>query len=630
MKKILLVFTCLIVAKNTNAQSWNLTLNAISGNPNFGTSSNHPINFFTNGTQRMTLSTTGSLRINGLAGTGNRFLQADANGNLVAWTGSGLDANKVLYGDGAWRSNPFSFDGSSVTTSNGATKLGIGIISPANALDVSGDVSATGFVKAPGGFMFSATEGASFSSTDNVITLGKLGAGSPAIDPCLVLANSSVLGWVSAPNFGFVTSQINPPTATSVNAAMRMFIEPTNGSAYIEVSGKDNFNLSNNSLYLNYNCNRNTRINTGANGGYVYLGSSSAASKVFVGDFINMNKHVEIGDPTTGITNAAANTALDINVNSGKGLRFQTTTNTIPLITVENNSNSVLKEAFKIYGDGKTEINTENSEALVIKDPLASGATAFKLLSSGAAEISSNAVNALVVSSASGGPNNFRVLSNGVLEIMSPAQNAFTIKNGNTGPNTFNVKSSGVTEITTAATKAFAVYNANNSNNETFSVNNNGYSEIKVYSPSGMPVPSYGSSAWPITNPRVITVRDMTFNSNAGRDLFVVRADGTVFAREIEINNGDNFPDYVFDKDYKLLSVKEVADFIKTNKHLPGFERAEYYEKNGIAVNALIIKQQEKIEELTLYIIAQEKMFEQQEMQIQDQEKRLRLLECKK
>ena len=102
----------------------------------------------------------------------------------------------------------------------------------------------------------------------------------------------------------------------------------------------------------------------------------------------------------------------------------------------------------------------------------------------------------------------------------------------------------------------------------------------------------------------VIDVRDITNN----KDLFRVNSDGHVFAREVEIKALNlAFPDYVFAKDYKRLSLPELDAFIKVNKHLPGFEKAEYYETNGIKTTDMFVKQQETIENLTLYIIELEK-----------------------
>lgn len=67
------------------------------------------------------------------------------------------------------------------------------------------------------------------------------------------------------------------------------------------------------------------------------------------------------------------------------------------------------------------------------------------------------------------------------------------------------------------------------------------------------------------------------------------------------------WPDYVFAKDYQLLSLKETEDFIKINSHLPGVPSAADVKKEGIDLgesNAVLLK---KIEELTLYMIEADK-----------------------
>jgi len=67
------------------------------------------------------------------------------------------------------------------------------------------------------------------------------------------------------------------------------------------------------------------------------------------------------------------------------------------------------------------------------------------------------------------------------------------------------------------------------------------------------------------------------------------------------------FPDYVFEPGYKLLTLAEVENFISENGHLPEIPNAANVEKNGVELgemNALLLQ---KIEELTLYLIEQDK-----------------------
>ncbi|MBD3332022.1 hypothetical protein GF356_04160 [candidate division GN15 bacterium] len=73
-------------------------------------------------------------------------------------------------------------------------------------------------------------------------------------------------------------------------------------------------------------------------------------------------------------------------------------------------------------------------------------------------------------------------------------------------------------------------------------------------------------------------------------------------------------PDYVFDESYELMSLAELQDFIQSNGHLPRIPTAdEYAQRGGVNVSELQILLLEKIEELTLYTLEQNKRIEQLE-----------------
>lgn len=65
--------------------------------------------------------------------------------------------------------------------------------------------------------------------------------------------------------------------------------------------------------------------------------------------------------------------------------------------------------------------------------------------------------------------------------------------------------------------------------------------------------------------------------------------------------------DFIFEEDYDLRSIKEVESFIKDNGHLPDIPAAKEVETNGMDVGDMNTRLLQKIEELTLYIIQQEK-----------------------
>lgn len=81
---------------------------------------------------------------------------------------------------------------------------------------------------------------------------------------------------------------------------------------------------------------------------------------------------------------------------------------------------------------------------------------------------------------------------------------------------------------------------------------------------------------------------------------------GTIRARELIVETA-GWPDYVFARNYRLRPLAEVEQFINTHHHLPDITPASTMEKNGIPLAEVTTKMMQKIEELTLYVIRQEK-----------------------
>jgi len=86
-------------------------------------------------------------------------------------------------------------------------------------------------------------------------------------------------------------------------------------------------------------------------------------------------------------------------------------------------------------------------------------------------------------------------------------------------------------------------------------------------------------------------------------------------------------PDYVFAEDYGLLTIDQLAEFIKANSHLPNIPSAKEIETNGQDVGELQLKLLEKIEELTLYVIEQQKVIKSQNEENMELKKRLTQIE---
>ena len=95
---------------------------------------------------------------------------------------------------------------------------------------------------------------------------------------------------------------------------------------------------------------------------------------------------------------------------------------------------------------------------------------------------------------------------------------------------------------------------------------------------------------------------------------------GKIKAQEIRVEIA-NWGDYVFTKNYKLLSLKEIETYIAKEGHLPNVPSAKEIEKDAYSLGELTKIQQVKIEELTLYLL-------QQEQKLINQELRLKRLEA--
>ncbi len=91
---------------------------------------------------------------------------------------------------------------------------------------------------------------------------------------------------------------------------------------------------------------------------------------------------------------------------------------------------------------------------------------------------------------------------------------------------------------------------------------------------------------------------------------------GGIHAREMKVTLTAG-ADHVFVSGYKLTPLTELENFVLANKHLPGVASESEMLKYGLDVGSFQIKLLEKIEELTLYIIQQQKDMEKQQKEIE-------------
>ncbi|KRB56699.1 hypothetical protein ASD98_08385 [Flavobacterium sp. Root186] len=113
----------------------------------------------------------------------------------------------------------------------------------------------------------------------------------------------------------------------------------------------------------------------------------------------------------------------------------------------------------------------------------------------------------------------------------------------------------------------------------------------------------------------------VTLNGNVGIGTLTtgthkLAVEGSIGAREIKVQ-ATGWSDFVFKKEYNLPTLEEVEKHIAEKGHLKDIPSEEEVLKNGINLGEMNSKLLQKIEELTLYSIQQNKKIEEQAKEIE-------------
>ena len=96
---------------------------------------------------------------------------------------------------------------------------------------------------------------------------------------------------------------------------------------------------------------------------------------------------------------------------------------------------------------------------------------------------------------------------------------------------------------------------------------------------------------------------------------YPLEVNGVVRSKEMLVESHP-WPDFVFEAEYTLPDLRDVERYIDENGHLEHIPSAAVVEKNGIAVGEMSARLLQKIEELTLYLIEQNKQIEALEKEV--------------
>lgn len=117
------------------------------------------------------------------------------------------------------------------------------------------------------------------------------------------------------------------------------------------------------------------------------------------------------------------------------------------------------------------------------------------------------------------------------------------------------------------------------------------------------------------------SIQQVTFKWNTGIGIgtnnpqYKLDVNGTIRAKEVKVETG--WADFVFAPDYQLPTLSEVEAHIKEHKHLPGIPTEAEVKENGTNLGEMNVKLLQKVEELTLYMIQQNKEIESLKKEVQ-------------
>ena len=106
------------------------------------------------------------------------------------------------------------------------------------------------------------------------------------------------------------------------------------------------------------------------------------------------------------------------------------------------------------------------------------------------------------------------------------------------------------------------------------------------------------------------------------RDDYNLAVAGGILTDKVHISDVNDWADFVFEKDYKLMPLFELKKFVTTHHHLPEVPAESEVLEQGYdmaEMQGILLK---KIEELTLYTIKQQEIIEQLQQRVDELENR--------
>lgn len=283
-------------------------------------------------------------------------------------------------------------------------------------------------------------------------------------------------------------------------------------------------------------------------------------------------------------------------------LDFKPVNNSAPQMLLGNWTNTTQKGFNLFYNQGKLNFNV-------------SAGNGDKIEVSGTNSITDqNWHNIIIV----GDGNFISLYLDGVLDAAKPIIN-YSLPSGDDNYDLFlgskNKDDSSDLPLINASLDDIRIYNTALSANEINSISTNDCSLVSgsttsLWSVSGSTQNIYYSDG-------KVSIGEDYSNSE-----FSLAVKGNILTEGVKVMTYENWPDYVFYNNYPLMPLEELEKFLNKNKHLPGVPSAKEVKDNGInlaVINAILL---EKIEELSLHLIDQNKRLKRIEELLKGEKKK--------
>jgi hypothetical protein len=104
-----------------------------------------------------------------------------------------------------------------------------------------------------------------------------------------------------------------------------------------------------------------------------------------------------------------------------------------------------------------------------------------------------------------------------------------------------------------------------------------------------------------------------------GANGYTLAVNGKIGAKDVQIERSSNaWPDYVFAPSYTLPALSEVEAYVRQHRHLSEVPSAKEVEEKGHSVGDMDVILLKKVEELTLYIIEQQKQIDELKKKLEE------------